>query len=93
MPRYAIVPYVLAGAGYAWAKLDSPITGGINGRPVVLTESNGFTVNVGIGAKYYVMNNLFINVEARYRYLSRLVSNSNQSLSTTETTLGVGWRF
>jgi outer membrane beta-barrel protein len=93
MPEYAIVPYVLVGAGYAWAKLDSPITGEINGRPVVLTESNGFTANVGVGAKYFVMGNLFVNVEARYRYLNRLVSNSNQSLNTTETTLGIGWRF
>ncbi len=92
-PHYPIVGYVLAGAGYAWANLDIPIAGEINGRPVILRDSNGFTANVGLGAKYYVMNNLYVNVEARYRYLNRLVSDSNQSLNTAETTLGVGWRF
>ena len=75
------------------AHLDTPITGDINGQPVVLRDSNGFTANVGIGAKYNVIDNLYVNAEARYRYLNRLVSDSNQSLNTTETTLGIGWRF
>ena len=92
-PHRPIVSYVLAGAGYAWAHLDNPITGDINGRPVVLRDSNGFTANVGLGAKYYVMNNLYLNAEVRYRYLNRLVSDSNQNLNTTETTVGIGWRF
>jgi hypothetical protein len=48
---------------------------------------------VGVGAKYYGVNDLFVDVEARYRYLNRLVSDSNQNLNTTETTLGIGWRF
>jgi opacity protein-like surface antigen len=56
-------------------------------------EPNGFTANVGIGAKYYAMNNLYVKVEARYRYLNRLVSDSNQNLNTAETTLGIGWQF
>jgi opacity protein-like surface antigen len=92
-PHFPIVAYVLAGAGYAWAHLDAPITGDINGQPVILRDSNGFTANVGIGAKYNVIDNVYVNVEARYRYLNRLVSDSNQSLNTTETTLGIGWRF
>jgi outer membrane beta-barrel protein len=92
-PHFPIVGYVLAGAGYAWAHLDTPITGDINGQPVVLRDSNGFTANVGVGAKYYVIDNLYVNAEVRYRYLNRLVSDSNQSLNTTETTLGIGWRF
>ena len=92
-PHLPIIGYVLAGAGYAWANLDSPITGDINGRPVVLRDSNGFTANIGLGVKYYVMNNLYVNAEARYRYLNRLVSDSNQNLNTTETTVGIGWRF
>jgi outer membrane beta-barrel protein len=92
-PHFPIVGYVLAGAGYAWAHLDTPITGDINGQPVILRDSNGFTANVGIGAKYYLIDNIYVNVEARYRYLNRLVSDSNQSLNTTETTLGIGWRF
>jgi outer membrane beta-barrel protein len=92
-PHFPVVGYVLAGAGYAWANLDSPIEGSINGRRVLLRGSNGFTVNVGVGAKYYVINDLYVDVEARYRYLNRLVSDSNQNLNTTETTVGVGWRF
>ena len=73
--------------------MDSPITGEVNGRSVVLTDSNGFTANAGFGAKYYVVNNLYVDLQARYRYLDRLVSDSNQHLNTTETTLGIGWRF
>ncbi len=92
-PHFPIVGYVLAGAGYAWAHLDTPITGDINGQPVALRDSNSFTANVGIGAKYYVIDNLYVNVEARYRYLNRLISDSNQNLNTAETTLGIGWRF
>jgi opacity protein-like surface antigen len=92
-PQYPVVAYVLIGAGYAWANLDAPIAGEINGRAVTLTDTNGFTANAGIGAKYYVTNNLYVDVLARYRYLNRLVSDSNQHLNTAETTLGIGWRF
>jgi opacity protein-like surface antigen len=92
-PHYPIIGYVLAGAGYAWANLDTPIVGEINGRPLVLRESNGFTANVGIGAKYYAINNLYVKVDAGYRFLNRLVSDSNQNLNTAETTLGIGWQF
>jgi outer membrane beta-barrel protein len=91
--QFPFVAYVLAGAGYAWANLDRPITGEINGRPVAFTDSNGFTANAGIGVKYYVSSNLYVDVLARYRYLDRLVSASNQHMNTTETTLGIGWRF
>jgi opacity protein-like surface antigen len=92
-PQFPFVVYALAGAGYAWANLDTPITGVINGRPVALTDSNGFTANAGIGVKYYVSRNLYVDALARYRYLDRLVSTSNQHMNTTETTLGIGWRF
>jgi opacity protein-like surface antigen len=92
-PQYPVVAYVLIGAGYAWANLDAPIAGQINGRAVTLTDSSGFTANAGIGAKYYVTNNLYVDVLARYRYLNRLVSDSNQHLNSAETTLGIGRRF
>ena len=92
-PQYPIVVYVLAGAGYAWANLDRTITGEINGTPVVLRDSDGFTANIGIGAKYYLTTSLYLDVGTRYRYLDRLVSSSNQNLNTAETTLGIGWRF
>jgi opacity protein-like surface antigen len=92
-PQFPFVAYVLAGAGYAWANFDTPITGESNGWAVFLTESSGFTANAGIGVKYYVSGNLYVDVLARYRYLDRLVSNSNQHMNTAETTLGIGWRF
>jgi outer membrane beta-barrel protein len=92
-PQYPIVVYVLAGAGYAWANLDGTITGEINGTPVVLRDSNGFTANVGVGAKYYLTSSLYLDVGTRYRYLDRLISSSNQNLNTAEATLGIGWRF
>jgi opacity protein-like surface antigen len=88
-----IVAYVTAGAGYAWANLNSPIKGQDYGRPVVITDSNGVTANAGIGAKCYVTNNLFVDLEARYRCLNRLVNYSSQNLNTVETTLGFGRRF
>jgi opacity protein-like surface antigen len=91
--QFPFVAYVLAGAGYAWANLDSPITGESNGRAVALTDSNGFTANAGLGVKYYVSTSLYVDAQARYRYLNRLVSDSNQHLNTAETTLEVGWRF
>jgi opacity protein-like surface antigen len=92
-PQYPVVVYILAGAGYAWANLDTSIAGVTNGRAVVLTDSNGFTANAGIGVKYYLSNNLFVDAQGRYRYLNRLVSDSNQHLNTSEATLGIGWRF
>ena len=92
-PRFPFVVYVLAGAGYAWANMNFPIVGVSNGRGVVLTDSNGVTANAGIGVKYYLSNNLYVDAQARYRYLNRLVSDSNQHMNTTETTLGIGWRF
>jgi opacity protein-like surface antigen len=90
---YQIVPYAVAGVGYAWANLDRPIQGTANGVPVNATDSNGYTANAGLGVKYYLTNNLFVDFDSRYRYLSRLVSNEGEGLNTIETTLGVGWHF
>jgi outer membrane beta-barrel protein len=92
-PQLPIVVYALAGAGYAWAHLSTPIEGQVYGPPEIIRDSNDFTANAGIGAKYYVTNNFFMDLEARYRYLNRLVNTSDQSLNTVETTLGFGWRF
>jgi outer membrane protein W len=92
-PQYPIVAYAVAGAGYAWAHLNSPIVGQVYAQPVVITDSNGITANAGIGAKYYLTSDVFLDLEARYRYLDRLVNNSSQDLNTVETTLGFGWRF
>lgn len=89
---YNIVPYAELGAGYAWAKMDD-FLGSASTAPQSFTDSNGYTANVGLGVKYYVMNNLFVDLDARYRYYSKLVSPYGQGLNTSETTVGVGWRF
>jgi opacity protein-like surface antigen len=60
---------------------------------VTLTDSNGYTANVGLGAKYYLTGNFFVDFDARYRYLSRLINRNGEGLNTAETTLGVGYRF
>ena len=92
-PGYRIVGYTTAGVGYAWANLDRAIMGAVSARPVAILDSNSFTANAGIGGKYYVTSNLFIDVGARFRYLNRIVSSYQQGMNTAETTIGVGWRF
>jgi outer membrane beta-barrel protein len=92
-PGYKIVGYAVAGVGYAWANLDRAILGSVGGAPVTITDSNGYTANAGLGAKYYLTDNLFVDLDSRYRYFSKLVSNHGQGVNTVETTLGVGWRF
>jgi len=87
------VPYLVGGAGYAWANLDNPIVGTANGQAVSIDDDGGFTLNAGVGAKYYVNDRFLIRLEARYRYLDKVLDNFDDSLSTVETTLGVGWRF
>jgi opacity protein-like surface antigen len=93
LPGYKFAPYAVVGAGYAWANLDRSILGASGGRPLILTDSNGYTANAGLGVKYYVTDNLFVDLDSRYRYLSKLVNNYGQGLNTVETTFGVGWRF
>ena len=92
--RGPFVPYVLAGVGYASADLDRPIIGTVSGvGPVRIDDDNGFTVNAGIGAKYFVTDNVSLRLDARYRYLDKVVDRFDDSLNTFETTLGVGFRF
>ena len=86
-------PYVTAGVGYAWADLDRSIQGTVGAQPVSIEDDNGFTLNAGVGAKYFATDNLVLRAEARYRYLDKVVAPFDQSLNTVETTLGVGWRF
>ena len=87
------VPYVLAGAGYASASLDHDLTGTVNGQPVSIRDDDGFTLNAGIGAKYYATDRVLFRLEGRYRYLDKLVDHFDHSLNTFETTLGVGYQF
>jgi len=87
------VPYVVAGIGYASADLDDPIRGTVNGRAVSIEDDKGFTLNAGVGAKYFATDRFLVRLEARYRYLDGVVDNFEDSLNTFETTLGVGWKF
>jgi OOP family OmpA-OmpF porin len=88
------VPYVLAGLGYASADLDWPITGTVSGiGPVRIDDDNGFTANAGVGAKYFLTDNVSLRLDARYRYLDKVVDRFDDSLNTFETTFGVGFRF
>jgi opacity protein-like surface antigen len=59
----------------------------------MINDSDGFTANVGFGARYYLNHNLFIDFDARYRYLSKLVGDYGQGLNTAETSLSLGYRF
>jgi outer membrane protein len=86
-------PYVLAGVGYAIADLDRDINGFVGAQPVTIRDDDGFTLNAGIGAKYFITDNFLIRAEARYRYLDKVVDHFDDSLNTVETTLGVGYRF
>ncbi len=90
---HPLVPYTEIGAGYAWSDLNHPLYGVTATTPVVLTDSNGYTANVGFGAKYYITDDLFIDFDARYRYLSRLINNDRQGLNTAETTFSLGYQF
>jgi outer membrane protein W len=91
--HHTLMPYTEVGMGYAWADLNHPLYGVIGSTPVVLRDSNGYTANIGVGAKYYLTNSFFVDFDARYRYLSRLINNYGQGLNTGETTLSVGYQF
>jgi hypothetical protein len=68
----------LSSLGYAWENLDHELFGSAEQRPVGITESNGYMANAGLGARYYLTNNLFVDLDSRYRYLSKLVNNYGQ---------------
>jgi outer membrane beta-barrel protein len=86
-------PYVVAGVGYASANLDHRIAGTVGAQAVSITDDDGFTLNAGVGAKYFATEHLILRAEARYRYLDKVVDRFDNSLGTVETTLGVGWQF
>ena len=88
-----LVTYAVVGGGYAWANLDRAVASAVNGVPVSLDNANGVTGNAGFGAKYYINERFFVNLDTRYRYLNDLVSPYGQGLNTAETTLSVGYQF
>jgi outer membrane beta-barrel protein len=92
-PGGRVVAYAIGGVGYARANLDEPITGLVAGQPVSIDGDEGFTLNAGAGAKFYVNDRVLVRLEARYRYLDGVLDNHEDSLDTVETTLGVAWQF
>jgi opacity protein-like surface antigen len=90
---HPLIPYTVVGVGYAWANLDRSMSGFVGATRVSISDSNGYTTNAGLGAKYFLTNSVFVDVDARYRYMSRLVNDFGQGLNTTETTLSAGYRF
>jgi opacity protein-like surface antigen len=90
---HPLIPYTVIGVGYAWANFDHSMYGLVNGRPATISDSYGYTANAGLGAKYYLRDNIFIAFDTRYRYLSKLISEYGQELNTAETTLSLGYRF
>lgn len=87
------IPYITGGVGYAWADLDQRIEGTVNEQAVSLSDDSSFSLNAGAGVKYFATDQLIIRLDARYRYIDSLVDRFDDSLSTVEATLGIGWRF
>lgn len=93
-PGGSFVPYVSAGIGYASADLDRAIIGTVNGiGPVRIGDDEGFTLNAGFGAKYFITDKVSLRFDARYRYLDKVIDRFDDSLNTFEATLGVGFKF
>jgi len=92
-PAGRLVPYVVGGVGYAWADLDDPIVGEVNGASVAIGDDSGYTLNAGGGAKYFLTENVVVRLDARYRYMDAVVEDFDGSLDTVEATLGIGWKF
>ncbi|PYS60627.1 MAG: hypothetical protein DMF76_13305 [Acidobacteria bacterium] len=90
---HPFIGYTVLGVGYAWANLDHSALAIAGTTPVTLADTNGCTANIGLGAKYYLRDNVFIDFDTRYRYLSKLVSDHGQGLNTAETTLSIGYQF
>jgi opacity protein-like surface antigen len=88
-----LTPYVTAGVGYAFANLDRPILGTIGNQQVSIDDDDGVTANVGVGLKFDFTDHFYGRVDARYRYIDKLVDQVEDSLNGAEATLGVGYRF
>ena len=87
-------PYVAFGVGRAWADLDQPISGLVDGRPAIVSDDNNdYTLNAAFGAKYLAGKRTTLQFEARYRYFDQLLDVVEHSLATFEPAVAIGWRF
>lgn len=92
-PDARAVGYLMGGAGFITADLDEPIRGTVRGKDVRIDDDSGFTLNGGVGVKFFVAEVFMIRVEARYRFVDALLDRFDDSLNTVETTVGAGWIF
>ncbi len=92
-PESRLAGYLVFGVGYASADLDEPIRGVVGGRSVKIDDDSSFTLNGGVGVKYFATKNFILRGEARYHFIGSLVDQFDDSLNTFETTGGVGWVF
>ncbi len=88
-----VQPYAVIGAGYARANADGPIVGTVGSATRTLGDSGGFTANAGLGAKVYFTDSVYAGLDARYRYIDKLVKSDGRHLNNVETTLSIGYRF
>src|SRR5690606_20822730 len=88
-----LIPYVSAGVGYAFADLDRPLAGTVGGNAVTIDDDGGVTLNAGGGLKYSLTDRVLVRLDARYRFIDKLVDQFEESLHGGEVTLGLGWRF
>jgi Opacity protein and related surface antigens len=89
----SLVPYLVAGAGYSLADLDHQIEGTAHGNAVSIDDASGFTANAGVGVSWFASEHFLVRLEARYRYMDKVLDRFDDSLNTVETTLGIGWQF
>jgi opacity protein-like surface antigen len=68
-PNERLAPYALAGAGFAHSSFDHHVQGTVGGNPADLSDASSVLLNWGVGAKYLVSDNVFVDVGARYRYI------------------------
>lgn len=86
--------YLITGLGWAFGNLESDITlGTVAGVPVRISDDNGFTYNIGLGANTEMTKRVTLRFEGRYRFIDRLVDRIEASLNTWEAMVGVGYRF
>lgn len=86
-------PYLTAGVGYAFADLDRPLVGSVGGSPASIDDDDGVTLNAGGGIKFDLTDRLLVRLDARYRFMDKLVNQFDDSLHGGEVTLGLGWKF
>jgi opacity protein-like surface antigen len=92
-PYSSYVFYGTAGIGWAIADLDASITGTIDGVTQSVSDSDGFTFNLGGGIKIFLTEQFIARGDIRYRYIDELVSIHEENLNTFEFTAGLSYVF